>query len=160
MFQNKQLRIKNHVIIEPHPDVLRHMRENGWFSRPGVTVLQGKWQDYVESEQLLGFGGFDIIYTDTFSEDYPALKQFFDHLPDLLTGPSALFSFFNGLGATNATFYDVYSQVAELHLQEIGLKTTWVDIDICQDLRSKWGGTRVYFSLPIYRMPICSLQLY
>ena len=29
MFQNSQLQIKNHVIIEPHPDVLRHMREKG-----------------------------------------------------------------------------------------------------------------------------------
>jgi len=157
--QPEQLQIKNHVIIEAHPDVLRHMQETGWYSKPNVTILEGKWQDFVEAEQLLGFGGFDIIYTDTFSEDYPALKDFFDQLPNLLTGPTALFSFFNGLGATNPTFYDVYTQVAELHLQEIGLQTQWVDVEVGPSLESRWGETRQYFTLPIYRLPICTLDL-
>lgn len=135
------------------------MRETGWYSKPNVTIIEGKWQDHVQSERLLGYGGFDIIYTDTFSEDYQALKQFFDHLPDLLSGPSALFSFFNGLGATNATFYDVYTQVAELHLQDLGLQTQWFDVEVGPSLSSQWGQTRVYFGLPIYRLPICSLEI-
>ena len=29
------------------------------------------------------------------------LQEFFNHLPDLLSGPEARFSFFNGLGATS-----------------------------------------------------------
>jgi protein arginine N-methyltransferase 2 len=45
------------------------MRQTGWMDRPNVRVLEGKWQDFVD-EQLLEFGGFDVIYTDTFSEDY------------------------------------------------------------------------------------------
>lgn len=59
-----------HVIIEPHPDVLAHMRKLGWFDKPNVRILEGKWQDFVDSEELLGTGGFDVVYTDTFSEDY------------------------------------------------------------------------------------------
>lgn len=46
------------------------MRKKGWYERPGVTILEGKWQDFIESEELYAVGGFDVIYTDTFSEDY------------------------------------------------------------------------------------------
>ena len=100
------------------------MRSKGWYKRPGVTVLEGRWQDHIESEEILGAGGFDVVYTDTFSEDYQGklrsdiannsvdehpldcleLKNLFEHLPDLLDGPEATFSFFNGLGATSMSF--------------------------------------------------------
>lgn len=63
-----------HVIIEPHPDVLRHMREQGWHDKKGVTVLEGKWQDFVGTEMLEGVV-FDAVYTDTFSEDYGGEAQ-------------------------------------------------------------------------------------
>ena len=46
------------------------MREKGWYDRPSVKVLEGRWQDFVESEDVLSEGGFDVVYTDTFSEDY------------------------------------------------------------------------------------------
>ena len=59
-----------HVIIEAHPDVLEHMRSRGWYSKPNVKILEGKWQDYIDSPEILDAGGFDAIYTDTFSEEY------------------------------------------------------------------------------------------
>lgn len=80
------------------------MRATGWYDRRNVTILEGKWQDFVGStsnHKLLEFGGFDVVYTDTFSEDYSALKEFFEQLPDILDGPEARFGFFNGLGATS-----------------------------------------------------------
>ena len=46
------------------------MRDQGWYEKEGVKILEGKWQDFVDSEALLGVGGFDVVYTDTFSEDY------------------------------------------------------------------------------------------
>ena len=46
------------------------MKSLGWYTKPGVKILEGKWQDFIESEELLTFGGFDTVYTDTFSEDY------------------------------------------------------------------------------------------
>ena len=59
-----------HVIIEAHPDVREYMKSQGWYSKPNVKILGGKWQDYVGSPELLEVGGFDVIYTDTFSEEY------------------------------------------------------------------------------------------
>ncbi|KAF8324473.1 arginine methyl transferase [Cantharellus anzutake] len=151
-----------HFIIEPHPDVLAHMRENGWYEKPGVKILEGKWQDFTESEELYAVGGFDIIYTDTFSEDYSDLLEFFEHATGLLRDQNSRFSFFNGLGATNATFYDVYTNLAEMHLSEIGLLTRWTDVDLTDSNENGetdvWGKTRVYFNLPIYRMPICQMM--
>ena len=90
-----------HVIIEAHPDVLQHMRETGWYDKPGIKILEGKWQDFLDSDDLLTSGGFDVIYTDTFSEDYSDLRQFFEHLPNLMADADSRFSFFNGLGATS-----------------------------------------------------------
>ncbi|KAH7927140.1 hypothetical protein BV22DRAFT_1103868 [Leucogyrophana mollusca] len=148
-----------HVIIEPHPDVLQYMREQGWYEKAGVVILEGKWQDFIESEALLGYGGFDAIYTDTFSEDYEALHDFFKHLPDLLAGPDSKFSFFNGLGATNALFYDVYTRLSELHLSDVGLDVQWSDVDVsAQDSEERWGETRKYFTLPRYRLPIAKMR--
>ena len=70
LFQSMKTPPSIHVIIEPHPDVLQHMKELGWYSKPGVKIVQGKWQDFIDSEEILGVGGFDVVYTDTFSEDY------------------------------------------------------------------------------------------
>ena len=70
LFQSLSTKPSLHVIIEPHPDVLNFMRDQGWYEKEGVKVLEGKWQDFVESDELLSIGGFDVIYTDTFSEDY------------------------------------------------------------------------------------------
>ena len=84
------------------------MRDLGWYDKPGVQILEGRWQDFINAKgdesPLLAGGGFDVIYTDTFSEDYSDLHRFFEHLPDLLAGPESRFSFFNGLGATSKQF--------------------------------------------------------
>ncbi|KAF4620839.1 hypothetical protein D9613_000721 [Agrocybe pediades] len=144
-----------HVIIEAHPDVLAFMRKQGWYDKRGVKILEGRWQDFVDTESLLSSGGFDVVYTDTFSEDYGDLRQFFDHLPDLLADGQSRFSFFNGLGATNALFYDVYTHISELHLSSIGLDLSWSDVHAGLDENAEiWGKSREYFSLPIYRLPI------
>lgn len=70
MFQSLSTPPSHHIIIEPHPDVLQHMRSLGWYDKKGVTILEGKWQDFIDSDAILGLGGFDVVYTDTFSEDY------------------------------------------------------------------------------------------
>ncbi|KAG6332930.1 hypothetical protein ID866_6156 [Astraeus odoratus] len=90
-----------HVIIEAHPDVLAHMNEQGWHERTGVKIMAGKWQDIICNKEFLSFGKFDIVYTDTFAENYNELYKFFNALPNLMEGPAARFSFFNGLGATS-----------------------------------------------------------
>ncbi|PPQ67249.1 hypothetical protein CVT25_005833 [Psilocybe cyanescens] len=158
-FQNLAQPPAEHVIIEAHPDVLKFMREKGWYDRKGVRILEGRWQDFIEGPELLKSGGFDIVYTDTFSEDYGALRQFFEHLPDILADDESCFSFFNGLGATNAFFYDIYTRISEIHLADIGLEVTWADVDVSfDDKEGRWGETREYFSLPLYRLPIGKMK--
>lgn len=78
---------------------------------------------------------------DTFSEHYRDLHSFFDALPDLLSSsPDAKFSFFHGLGATSVSFYEVYTQVAECHLLEIGLKTEWHEVGMLDAGEQTWDG--------------------
>lgn len=93
------------MIIEAHPDVLNFMRDNGWYEKDGVRILEGRWQDFVDTPELINSGGFDVIYTDTFSEDYSDLRRFFEQLPNLLADGDSRFSFFNGLGATSKYSY-------------------------------------------------------
>jgi type IV protein arginine methyltransferase len=45
------------------------MKAGGWYDKPGVTILEGKWQDVLNNLDAL-CNGFDVVYTDTFSEDY------------------------------------------------------------------------------------------
>lgn len=46
------------------------MKATGWYDKPNVTILEGRWQDLIEGDLILGVGGFDVVYTDTFSEAY------------------------------------------------------------------------------------------
>ncbi|KAH0827809.1 arginine methyl transferase [Lanmaoa asiatica] len=161
MFQSFSKPPSLHVIIEAHPDVLAHLEENGWHKKSGVKILKGKWQDVLPSDEFLGLGKFDVVYTDTFAERYDELHKFFKRLPELLDGSDARFSFFNGLAATNALFYDVYTRVSDCHLSEIGAEVHWHDIEVGLDDPEdgeRWGGTRKYFTLPIYRLPIAQLK--
>lgn len=148
-----------HVIIEAHRDVLAYMKECGWDKKPGAKIMQGKWQDVVQSEEFRALGKFDVVYTDTFAEDYGELHKFFKLLPDLLIGPQARFSFFNGLGATNALFYDVYSRVSECHLSDIGADVRWSSVEVNdEEDPERWGESRRYFTQPVYRLPLAQLR--
>ncbi|PWN42448.1 hypothetical protein IE81DRAFT_323411 [Ceraceosorus guamensis] len=154
LFQN--YKPGRHVIVEPHADVVAHLRAQGWQSKPGVQVVQQRWQECIAE-----LSDFDVIYTDTYSEDYAALNDFFDKLPDLVSGPSARFSFFHGLAGTNPFLYDVYTRVAELDLIGIGLQTQWHTIrPALANTELIWKGTkRAYWTLDEFRIPLCSMQI-
>ena len=103
-----------HHIIEAHPAVLRHMRERGWYEKPGVTVHEGTWQEIVP--RLVQQGKtFDAVYFDTFAEDYSAFKGFFSEHVIALLKPEGRWSFFHGLGADRQVCYDVYTKVGQAH---------------------------------------------
>lgn len=58
--------------------------------------------------------------------------------------------------AQDLLFYDVYTHIAELHLSEVGLDVQWHDVDVSNEdgENNRWGSSREYFTVPIYRLPI------
>lgn len=155
---------KAHHIVEAHPDVLKRMKEQGWYERPGVVVHEGRWQDIVPG--LVERGElFDGIYFDTFAEEYKALREFFTEYVIGLLDPSGgpggeggKFGFFNGMGADRQIVYDVYGKIVEMDLFEAGFDTEWETIHIPDlDKQGEWEGVRrKYWVLKEYRLPTCS----
>ncbi|ORY75814.1 Arginine N-methyltransferase 2 [Protomyces lactucae-debilis] len=142
---------ERHVIIEAHPDVLREMRRRGWYERPGVEILEGRWQDLVDD--LADRETFDGIMYDPF-EFWEDMYAFFDAVVALLK-PDGTFCFFHGLGADNETFYEVYSQILEIELRDFGLSTSFEELPIAT-VDAEWEGTkRRYWALERYRLPTC-----
>ncbi|KAK4687603.1 type IV protein arginine methyltransferase, partial [Tremellales sp. Uapishka_1] len=102
------------------------------------------------------------------------LKAFFEVLPDILDGEDGIFSFWNGLGATSQshisfyrltmipdpTIYSVSAELAEFHLEDVGLTVEWHDVSIPESLREEvWKGVRRrYWELPSYRLPIAKMK--
>jgi protein arginine N-methyltransferase 2 len=99
---------ESHHIVEAHPDVLKQMREKGWYEKPGVVIHEGKWQDVLPT---LGDVVFDAIYFDTFAEEYKALREFFSEWVVQVLDSEGKMSFFNGMGADRQVCYDVYTKV-------------------------------------------------
>ena len=150
-----------HYICEAHPDVLKKMRQDGWYEKPNVVILEGKWQDTLPS--LLTEGVFfDGIYYDTFSEHYEDMvEDLFDVVVGLLK-PTGTFSFFNGLGADRLVCYEVYKKVVDIDLSNYGLNvefqslpapvTTLEEADNSED--SVWKDIkRAYWRCPVYYHP-------
>jgi protein arginine N-methyltransferase 2 len=162
IFQHKQP--KSHHIIEAHPDVLKRMKEQGWYEKSGVVVHEGRWQDIVpgllEKNEM-----FDAVYFDTFAEEYKALREFFtEYVIGLLdprggsNGEGGRFGFFCGMGADRQIAYDVYNKIVEFDLFEAGFDTEWDTIPI-PDLKEQgeWQGVRrSYWNLKNYKLPTCS----
>lgn len=162
---------KSHHIIEAHPAVLAKIKEEGsplgfgadWeASAPegGKYVIhEGRWQDVLP--RLLEEGEvFDVIYFDTFGEDYSQLKNFFSEFVVGLMDPEGRFGFFNGLGADRKVCYDVYCKVVELNLFDAGLDTEWHEVEVQElggESEGEWQGVRRrYWTLDKYQLPICT----
>ncbi|KAI8092723.1 arginine N-methyltransferase 2 [Halteromyces radiatus] len=143
---------RHHYIIEAHPDVYAHMKKLGWDQKPGVTILFGRWQDVVPTLTMT----FDGIFFDTYGEFYDDLRAFHDAVPNMLN-TDGIYTWFNGLGATNQFFHDIYCRVSEVDLREFGLDTEYVAMDIpTADEKGVWDGVRQrYWSLEKYYLPIC-----
>ncbi|KAK4695425.1 type IV protein arginine methyltransferase, partial [Lecanoromycetidae sp. Uapishka_2] len=144
-----------HHIIEAHPAVLARMKKDGWYEKSSVTIHEGRWQDVVPKiiqEEIL----FDVIYFDTFAEDYKALRDFFSDCLIGLLDDGGKWGFFNGLGADRQICYDVYGKVVEMDLFEAGFDTEWEAITVPKMDETEWQGVRRrYWTLIEYKLPIC-----
>ncbi|KAI8875685.1 S-adenosyl-L-methionine-dependent methyltransferase [Backusella circina FSU 941] len=143
---------KNHYIIEAHPDVYAHMLELGWDKKPGVKILFGRWQDMVPQLDI----AFDGIFFDTYGEFYDDLRSFHECVPNILNS-GGVYTWFNGLGATNQFFQDIYCNVSEIDLREFGLSTEYIEMPISTWAEDGvWDGVRQkYWVLDTYKLPIC-----
>ncbi|CAG8495745.1 10057_t:CDS:2 [Funneliformis mosseae] len=145
---------RNHTIIEAHPDVYKFMMKQGWNDKPGVKIIHGRWQDVLDQIDT-----YDGIFFDTFGEYYEDLREFHKVLPNILK-TDGTYSFFNGLGATNSFFHDVYCRIAEMHLANVGLQTEYIEIPIDLSNDEIWEGVKSrYWTLDTYRLPKCQFML-
>lgn len=138
-----------HYICEAHPDVLAKMRADGWYDKPGVVVLEGRWQQTLS--RLLDVGVVvDGIYYDTFSETYDNMLELFDYAVGLLLSTGVL-SFFNGLGGDRLISNEVYRRVVEIDLGNYGLAVEWEEVPV--DTGSWADIKKAYYVLPTYHHP-------
>ncbi|MCO5606752.1 hypothetical protein L7F22_060942 [Adiantum nelumboides] len=150
LFQARNPPPARHVIIEAHPDAIAHAKQLGWDKRPGVELIHAKWEDALESLE----GDFDAVYWDTYAQGYGELRSFFEHLPNLLSGPRQSFPFvIHGLAGTNPFLYDVYTRVAELDLKDIGLVTDWHTLRPTTTQETWQGVVRKYWQLDTINVP-------
>ncbi|KAL1921792.1 uncharacterized protein VTP21DRAFT_10434 [Calcarisporiella thermophila] len=142
----------NHVIVEAHPDVYKYMLSNGWDKKPGVKILFGRWQEKIgEIAQFC----YDGIFFDTFGEHYQDMREWHEHVPNILA-PNGTYSFFNGLGGDHQLFNSVYCRIVEIELGSMGLETTYEPVEIDVDDPRIWDGIkRQYWQLKKYHLPIC-----
>ncbi|CAG8493447.1 9908_t:CDS:10 [Ambispora leptoticha] len=144
---------RTHTIIEAHPDVYKHMIAEGWHLKPDVKIIFGRWQDVLDQLET-----YDGIFFDTFGEFYQDLREFHEEMPNFLKN-EGIYSFFNGLGATNPFFHDVYCQIVEMHLADVGLKTKFIEVKIDPSDDEIWNGVKGrYWTLDTYRLPICEFM--
>jgi protein arginine N-methyltransferase 2 len=59
--------------------------------------------------------------------------------------------------ATDAVFYDVYTKLVDINLSDLGLDVAWYDVDVEEKQGvDRWGRTREYFAMKLFRLPICT----
>ncbi|CAK7896992.1 protein arginine N-methyltransferase 2 [[Candida] anglica] len=160
MIQNKKP--TKHYICEAHPDVLAKLKRDGWYEKPNVVILEGRWQEQLT--KLLSDGNvfFNGIYYDTYSEHYSDMLDLFDFVVGLLK-PHGVFSFFNGLGADRQVVYEVYKELVEMDLNNYGLDCKFTEYEVPKETmqapnnpqpESVWDDIkRSYWSCPVYYHP-------
>tara|TARA_B110000285_G_scaffold234874_1_gene313464 strand:- start:61 stop:744 length:684 start_codon:yes stop_codon:yes gene_type:complete len=91
--------VEAHYICEPHPDILKKMKTEGWYNKPNVHVIPFTWQEGLKE----GFKEkFDSIYFDAYDMLNPHdaggqgfFEEFIPLLPKLLK-KDGIFSFWAG----------------------------------------------------------------
>ena len=62
--------------------------------------------------------------------------------------------------APDVLFHDVYTNVSEMHLNDLGLDVSWRKLSVAPKVtEDRWGGSLQYFSLPFYQLPVGKMRL-
>lgn len=141
----------SHTIVEAHPEVYDRMIRDGWDKKENVKIIFGRWQDVLPELK-----SYDGIFFDTYGEYYDDMREFHDHLPQLLK-PGGIYSFFNGLCGSNPFFHVVYCQLVSLELQNLGYSTQLIQLPVKDCLgKETWEGVKhKYWELDVYCLPVC-----
>ncbi|XP_051139392.1 protein arginine N-methyltransferase 2 [Andrographis paniculata] len=141
----------SHTIIEAHPEVYDRMVRTGWAEKKNVKIVFGRWQDVLPQ-----LDSYDGIFFDTYGEYYEDMREFHQHLPQLLK-PGGIYSFFNGLCGSNPFFHVVYCQLVALELQNLDYSTTFIPLPVKDCLGEEiWEGVKhKYWQLDTYNLPVC-----
>eukprot|EP00536_Pseudo-nitzschia_multiseries_P014355 jgi/Psemu1/291394/fgenesh1_pg.689_\ len=156
-----------HTIIEAHPDVYAKLCKDGWNTKPNVRVCFGRWQDVLPMLRAEGTAvEFDGIFFDTYAEHSFDMEDFHEQITasddrghSLLSKPSGVYSFFNGLAPDNLFFHGVACNVVKLQLSKLGLDTEFLQCQMTappdrdtamaktwEGIRRKyWHGRDVYY---------------
>ncbi|KAJ2612697.1 hypothetical protein H4S08_002580 [Coemansia sp. RSA 1365] len=160
------LKPTKHVIVEAHPDVYKHMKDEGWDKKPGVHILFGRWQD--KMDEIRALGPYDGIFFDTFGEFYKDLDNFHQAVfapgddaekkTPLLSKPNGVYSFFNGLGGDHKLFHEVYCHIVKADLLKLGVDTQYSQVSGDAEIDEEtWKGIkRPYWMLKAYNLPTCT----
>ncbi|CAH8654150.1 unnamed protein product [Schistosoma guineensis] len=163
----------SHYIIEAHPEVLKKMKSEEWFTKPGVKIIPSKWQDAVvllakeiDDGAIPRFSG---IFFDTYAEDDNDLREFHTWLPKLLSIPnqksvgdpsfSGRYSYYNGLCPDNVFFHGVACETMRLHLKRLGISCIFdpVAVDVADQEMWKDVSQR-YWYFDTYFLPKCTFD--
>ncbi|KAJ2749755.1 hypothetical protein GGI19_005496 [Coemansia pectinata] len=161
----QELNPGRHVIVEAHPDVYQHMKDEGWDTKPNVHILFGRWQDKLD--EIRALGPYDGIFFDTFGEFYKDLDDFHkaifatnsaQSVQPILSQPDGIYSFFNGLGGDHKLFHDVYCRIVRADLLALGMETQFsqVSSDVVFDKELWKGIKRPYWMIKTYNLPTCT----
>eukprot|EP00924_Labyrinthula_sp_SR-Ha-C_P016432 snap_masked-scaffold_6-processed-gene-3.16-mRNA-1 protein AED:0.03 eAED:0.04 QI:0/-1/0/1/-1/1/1/0/350 len=149
--------IEQHIIIEPHPQVLQQARKFQSLNT-NVRIIEDTWQKAIP--KLLREGvKFDGIFFDTYGEYYRDMKEFQNNLPKLLK-LKGIYTFFNGLAPRNIFFHAVACEVVNLELTSLGFEVYFHPVEIKNVVdgfdEETWEGVknRYWFS-ETYFLPVC-----
>lgn len=161
----------SHYIIEAHPEVLKKMKSEGWFAKPGVRIIPSKWQDAVvllakeiDDGTIPRFNG---IFFDTYAEDDNDLREFHTWLPKLLSIPdqkgvedlpfSGRYSYYNGLCPDNVFFHGVACETMRLHLKRLGISCIFDPVAVDVSDQELWKDvSQRYWYFDTYFLPKCT----
>lgn len=142
---------QHHTIVEAHPQVYRHLVEQGWTKKSGVRVLFGRWQDVKEKIKEQQYDG---VFFDTFGEGDVEMDEFHTLLPHIVK-PGGVYSYFNGMCPSNLFFHGVVAETMSLKLRRLGLTTTFVPMSINCSNEEIWRNLIMkYWHWDVYYLPI------
>jgi protein arginine N-methyltransferase 2 len=118
------------------------MIRDGWDKKLNVRICFGRWQD--ELPKLLQEGTIELdgIFFDTYGEHFTDMEEFHQLIPQLLSKPNGIYSFFNGLAPDNLFFHGVACQCVKLQLAQLGLDAEFLPCEIQVPKTKEWEGIR------------------